>query len=49
MITHIILNLPEEYQTIVEILEEKLDYEYNTSTLDKIRDKISVKYNQMNK
>ena len=25
MICHILLNLPEEYQTIVEILEDKLD------------------------
>ena len=49
MITHILLNLPEEYQTIVEILEEKLDDKDDPLTIERIRDKFLVKFDQVNK
>ena len=45
MMTHILLNLPEEYQDIVEILEDKLDEDKNTLTINMICYKLSVKYN----
>ena len=44
MMTCILSNLPEEYQTIVEIIEEKIDYENNPITTEKIRDKLLIKY-----
>ena len=46
--THILLNLPEEYQTIVEILEEKLHDKDDPLTIERIRDKLSVKFDLMN-
>ena len=49
MMYHILSNLPEEYQTIVEIIEEKLDNDSYFITIEKIRDRILVKYDQMNK
>ena len=48
MITSIISNLPEEYQTIVEILEDKLDEKEGLLNIEKIHDNLSVKFNQMN-
>ena len=38
--THILLNLPEEYQNIVEILEDKLDNKDNHLTTDRIRENL---------
>ena len=49
MMSHIIANLPEEYQTIVEIIEHKLDYDSDFITIEMISDKILVKYDQINK
>ena len=49
MMSHILSNLLEEYQTIVEILEDKLDYDSDFITIERIRDKILFKYEQMNK
>ena len=46
--THILLNLPEEYQTIVEILEKKIDDKENPLTIERICDKLLVKIYQMN-
>ena len=46
--THVLLKLPEEYQTIVEILEKKIDDEENPLTIERIRDKLLVKYDLMN-
>ena len=48
MMTHILLNLPAEYQTILEILEDKLDDKDNPLTIERIRDKISVKFDRRN-
>ena len=48
MMTNILSNLPEEYQTIVEILEEKLDEKYHSLTIDITRNKLSVNFDQMN-
>ena len=47
--TRMLLNLPEEYQTIVEIIEDYLDDKNNPLTIERIRDKILVKFDQMNK
>ena len=38
--THILLNLPEEYQNIVEILEDKIYDKDNTLTIERIRENI---------
>ena len=40
MITHIILNLPEEYQTKIEILEEKLDDKDIPLNIKRIHDEL---------
>ena len=48
MMTHILSNLPEAYQNIKEALEYKLYNDENTLTNEKIRDKLLVKYDQMN-
>ena len=48
MMTNILSNLPEEYQTIVEILEDKLDEKYHSLTIDITRNKLSVNFDQMN-
>ena len=47
MMTHILSNLPEAYHNIVETLEENLDDDNDTITIERILDKISVKYHQM--
>ena len=44
---HILSKLPEEYQTIVEILEAELENKYNSLTIEEICDKIYVKFDQM--
>ena len=49
MMSHILSNLLEEYQTIVEILEDKLDDDSDFITIERIREKILFKYDQMNK
>ena len=48
MMTNILLNLPEEYQTILEIIEYELYAEDNPLTTKRIHDKLSLKYDQMN-
>ena len=45
--TLILSNLPEEYHTIVEILEYDLDDEDDPLTIERIRDKLSVKFDQI--
>ena len=45
--THILSNLPEEYHTIFEILEDGLDDEDDPLTIERIRDNLSVKFDQM--
>ena len=47
--THIILKLPEEYQIIVKILEDKLGGKDDPLTIERITDKILVNFEQMNK
>ena len=49
MISHILSNLLEEYQTIVENLEENLYDDSDFITIEIFCDKILVKYEQMNK
>ena len=49
MMSHILSDLPEEYQTILEIIEDKLDDDSEFITIERIRDKILVKYYQTNK
>ena len=40
MMSHILSNLPEEYQTTVEILEDKLDNDSDFITVERIHDNI---------
>ena len=46
IMTHIRSNLNEEYHTIFEILEDQLDDEDYPLTIESIRDKILVKFNE---
>ena len=46
--THILSNLPEEYENIVENLEDKLDENIDMLPIKRIQDKLSAKYNRMN-
>ena len=48
MMTHILSNLPEEYNNIVENLEYELDDEIGMLNLEIIWDKVSAKYDRMN-
>ena len=48
MMTHILSNLPKDYQNTIEILEDKLDDEENPLTIERINDKLFLKYDQMN-
>ena len=48
IMTHILSNLPESYKNILEILEDDLDYDNNPQTIDRIHDKLLVRYDQMN-
>ena len=45
---HILSNLPEEYQTILEIIQDKIDDEKYPLNIKRIRDNILVKFDQMN-
>ena len=40
--------MPEEYQTIVEIIDYELYYEDNTLNIERICDKLLEKFDQMN-
>ena len=46
---HILSNLTEEYQTIVEIPEDKLYDKYNPLTIERTHDNILSKFDQTNK
>ena len=48
MITCILSNLPEEYHTIVENLEDELDDKDGLLTIQRIRDKLLVNFDQIN-
>ena len=47
--THIVLNLPKEYQTIVEIREDKIYDKYDPLTIQRVCDKLLVKFDPKNK
>ena len=49
MMTHIVSKLTEEYKTIVEILEYELYDKNHPLTIERIRDKLSVNFDQINK
>ena len=49
MMTHILSNLPEEYQTIVKVLEDEVDDDNDPLTIERIHDKLLVRFDQMNK
>ena len=49
MMTHILPKLYEKYKNILEVLEYKLDDYNNTLTIERICDKLLVKYDLMNK
>ena len=48
MMTHILSNLPEEYQTIVKVLEDEVDDDNDPLTIERIHDKLLVRYDQKN-
>ena len=48
IMTHVIFNLPEEYEKIFENLEKELDYYIDMLTIKIIWDKLSAKYDSMN-
>ena len=45
--THNLSNLPEAYEKIVENIEDNLDNNNDLLTINSIREKLLVKYNQM--
>ena len=45
--THILSNLPEEYQTMVKILKDKLDDNDEYLNIERIRDKLLVNFDRM--
>ena len=47
--TCILLNLPEDYQSILEILEDRLYDEDNPLNIERIREKNLVKFDHINK
>ena len=49
MMTKILSNLPEEYQTTVEILEDELDDKGDPQNIESILGKLSVKFERKNK
>ena len=49
MITHILSNSPEEYQKIVGILEDKLNEKDHPITIERIHDKLLVKFDRRNR
>ena len=49
MMNHILSNLSEEYQTILEMIEHKLDYEDNPLNIERNGDILSVESDPMNK
>ena len=47
MMTHILSNLPEEYNKIIENIEDGLDYDIDPLAIKRICDKISERFYQM--
>ena len=47
MMTHILPNIPEEYENIFENLVDKLYDDIDMLTIKRIWDKLSAKYNRM--
>ena len=48
VMTHILSNIPEDYENIFQNLEYKLDYGIDMLTIERIWDKLSDKYDRMN-
>ena len=48
MMTHVLSNLTEEYKNVVETFEKKMDDDINILTMERIRDKLSARYDRMN-
>ena len=49
MVTHVLSNLSEEYQNIVEIIEDELENDGNSLTIYMIHGNLLVRYDKMNK
>ena len=47
MMTHILPNIPEEYENVFENLVDKLYDDIDMLTIKRIWDKLSAKYNRM--
>jgi hypothetical protein len=45
---HILNNLPPEYETTVESLEDKIGAETDPLTIEKLRDKLNLKFDRLN-
>ena len=48
MMIHILSNISEEYENIVENLEDELDKDIDMLTIEIIQDVLSAKYDKMN-
>ena len=47
IMTYILSNLPEEYEKIIENLEDELDDDIDMFTIKNIWDKLSANYNRV--
>ena len=46
---HVLGNLPEEYESKIETLEKDLDHQYNPLTVEKMTNKLNMKYKTISK
>ena len=46
-IMHVLGNLPEEYESKVETLEKDLDYQYDPLTVERMTNKLNMKYKKI--
>jgi gag-polypeptide of LTR copia-type len=46
LIIHILYNLPEEYSTTVEMIEN--DFELDLATLERVKEKLRIKFERIN-
>ena len=44
---HVLGNLPEEYESKVETLERDLDHQYDLMTIERMTNKINMKYKKI--
>ena len=44
---HIFVNLPEEYKSKIETIEKDLDYQYDPLKVERMTNKLSMKYKKI--